>query len=171
MDQPPRHSSLDPTVSAIARAQLSTHAFDLAVLEFYRNDPRYKYSCDDIHGWISISDDYYESPDVPERDQILLDTFGFAYNEKLERAVTTFICYLARLSPEHQQLWNAKRLGDEFKMHPDFFRTQILGDWPERLPIFTAFWMELEVTNAIATRMGRPPLFRNIKIRTLTEKN
>ncbi|HEX3777518.1 MAG TPA: hypothetical protein VHV51_23770 [Polyangiaceae bacterium] len=150
---------------ALGASQLSTHAFDLTVLEFYRNDPRYTYSCDDIHGWISISDDYYESTEVPQRDQILLDTFGFAYNGRLERAVTTFVCYLAKLSPEHQQLWNAKRLGDEFKMHPDFFRTQILGDWPERLPIFTAFWMELEIVSAIATRMGRPPLFRNVKIR------
>jgi hypothetical protein len=147
---------------ALGAPQLMPLNFDLTVLEFYRNDPRYHYECDDMHGWISISDDFYRSPDVPKRDQILLDTFGFAYNEKLDRAVVTFLRYLANLSPEHQQVWKAKQLGAEFKMHPDFYRSQIVGDWPENLPIFTAFWMELGLINEMTTAMGRPPLFRDI---------
>jgi hypothetical protein len=150
---------------ALGAEQLAYRAFDLTVLEFYRSDPRYHYSCDEIHGSISIGNDYYRSPNVPERDQVLLETFGFAYNENLDRAVTTFVRYLAKLTAEHQQIWKAKQLGPEFKMHPDFYRSQILGEWPNQLPIFTAFWMELELINRIAVAMGRPLLFRDTSIR------
>lgn len=48
-------------VMALGTPQLDFRAFDLSVLEFYRNDPRYIYENDDIRGWISISDEYFES--------------------------------------------------------------------------------------------------------------
>ena len=89
---------------AFGAPQLQPLNFDLTVLEFYRNDPRYHYSCDESHGWISISDEFYQSTAVPARDQILLDTFGFSYNDNLDRAVITFLRYLANLSAEHQQI-------------------------------------------------------------------
>ena len=40
------------TMLAQGAAQLEFRAFDLSVLEFYRNDPRYHYTTDDIHGTI-----------------------------------------------------------------------------------------------------------------------
>lgn len=144
---------------ALGCPQLEARTFDLAVLEFYRNDPRYQYSCDDVHGWISIADEYDGPTGVAERDQILLPTFGFAYNNDLDRAVTAFVRYLANLTAEHQQVWRAKQLGPEFMMHPDYYRTEILGEWPERIPLFTAFWMELELINVMTEAMGRPRLF------------
>jgi len=150
---------------ALGAPQLEPHAFDLSVLEFYRNDPRYHYECDDMHGRVSISDAYYSSSSVAHRDKVLLETFGFAYNDDLDRAVTTFLRYLANLTPEHQQIWKAKQLGDEFQMHPDYFRSEIFGEWPQRLPLFTAFWMELELVNKMAIAMGRPQLFRDTMAR------
>jgi hypothetical protein len=143
-------------------AQLDTRAFELSVLEFYRNDPRYTYHCDDVQGWISLSDRHHEDPDVAERDRVMLDTFGFAYNEKMDRAVATFVWYLSRLSPEHQAVWKAKQLPDGFHVHPDFYRTQILAEFPDHLPVLTAFLMELGLINEMARAMGRAPLFRNV---------
>src|SRR6266498_3208696 len=40
---------------ALGEPQLAYRSFDLAVLEFYRNDPRYYYSSDDVNGSISIT--------------------------------------------------------------------------------------------------------------------
>ena len=147
---------------ALGEPQLAVRAFDLSVLEIYRNDPRYHYSCDDMHGFISISDEYFGSPDFPEHHQILLETFGFAYDDHYNRAVASFVRYLANLSAEHQQHWKARELGSEFRIHPEFFRTQILGEFPTRIPIFTAFLMEMETINRMAEAMGRPHFFRNV---------
>ena len=146
---------------ALGEAQLDYHCFDLTVLEFYRNDPRYYYLNRDISGYICIHDEYFESPDVPEKDQILLESFGFAYDENLNRAVAVFTRYLSNLSSEHQQIWKAKELEKKFKLHPDYFRSSIIGDWPEREPIFTAFLAEMFIINKMSIAMGKPKLFKN----------
>lgn len=145
---------------ALGEPQLSYKAFDLSVLEFYRNDPRYEYTTDDIHGQISLTNEYFESSQIPESDRIFLDTFGFCYDADLNRAVAVYIRYISDLSPEHQQIWKAKELQGEYKLHPDYYRNTILGAWGERIPIFEAFIMELQIINQMAVAMGRPPLFK-----------
>jgi hypothetical protein len=145
---------------ALGNPQLSFRSFDLSVLEFYRNDPRYSYENRDIDGLISIRDEFYKSDQMPERDQILLQSFGFSFDAKLNRAVAVFLRYLADLSPEHQQIWNAKELSESYKLHPDYFRYSILGDWGERFPIFIAFLKEIYLVNRMANSMERPNLFR-----------
>jgi hypothetical protein len=92
---------------ALGEPQLSFEKFDLAVLEFYRNDPRYNYLNNDISGNISISDEYFESNNTRCSDKVMVE-FGFAYNHELNRAIAAFLRDLSRLSPEHQQIWNAK---------------------------------------------------------------
>jgi hypothetical protein len=144
---------------ALGDPQLSYRAFDLAALEHYRNDPRYVYKNDDISGFISVSDAYYSSNQVPERDKVLVETFGFAYDADLDRAVAVFLRYLADLSPEHQQMWKARELDGDYRLHPDYFRTAILGELGERVPICAAFLKELYTINLMATAMGRPNLF------------
>jgi hypothetical protein len=146
---------------ALGSPQLDFRAFDLSVLEFYRNDPRYLYENDDIRGWISISDEYFESGSVPESDQVLLDTFGFCYDDTLNRAVAVFVRYLADLSPEHQQIWKAKELQDSYELHPDYYRNTILGDWGKGISIFDAFVEELRLINKMSEAMGHPALFKN----------
>lgn len=146
---------------ALGTPQLDYKAFDLSVLEFYRNDPRYMYVNDDISGSISISDEYFESGEVPESDEILLQTFGFCYDDALNRAVSVFVRYLADLSPEHQQIWKAKELQGDYKLHPDYYRNSILGDFGEGVSIFDAFVEELKLVNKMAAAMERPALFRD----------
>jgi hypothetical protein len=145
---------------ALGAPQLSYRSFDLSELEHYRNDPRYYYSNDDVNGHISIRDaDGVEQ--MPESDQILLETFGFSYDENFNRAVAVFLRYLADLSPEHQQIWKTKELMGDYKLHPDYYRNTILGDWGERNPIFQAFLLEIQIVNQMAIATGRPPLFRS----------
>ena len=141
---------------ALGEPKLSYVSFDLTVLEFYRNDPRYRYENDDVRGHI-----YYDDEQLPESDKAFLETYGFAYDEDFNRAVAVFLVYLAELTPEHQQIWKAKELPDNFKLHSDYYRNTILGDWGERVPICQALLKELFIINQMSEAMGRPPLFRN----------
>ncbi|MBA7483594.1 hypothetical protein ES707_19110 [subsurface metagenome] len=145
---------------ALGEAQLSYLSFDLSVLEVYRNDPRYHYSTDDIQGWISISDRYYESEEVPESDQVLLESFSFSYDREFKRTVAVFLIYLSRLSPEHQQIWNARLIEGTFTLHPEY-ALSVCGRFPENESVFTAFITELQVINEMCAAMGKPPLFHN----------
>lgn len=145
----------------LGEPQLSFEAFDLSVLEFYRNDPRYYYTNRDISGTISARDQSFQSGEKPSPDEVLLQSFGFCYDSKLNRAVAVFLRYLSTLSPEHQQIWNAKILKGNYKLHPDYFRPSILGEWPEGVSIFDAFTQELHHINEICKLIHRPPLFKN----------
>jgi hypothetical protein len=134
--------------------------FELSVLESYRNDPRYVYDTEDTSGRIVVSDDYYESEAMREADQILLESFGFAYDEDLSRVVCVCPVYLARLTPEHQQLWAARELEGEFRVHPAYFDSSIRGEFPEKVSIFDAFLEELSQLRAMSERIGLPPVVR-----------
>jgi hypothetical protein len=141
---------------ALGEAQLSFYSFDLSVLEIYHNDPRYSYESDDISGTIC-----YKDEGMKEADRILLESFGFSFGPNLERAVAVFLRYLSRLSAEHQQIWNAKLIDEKYLLHPDYYRSSILGEWPEKVSVFDAFVEELHHINAMCGRIGWPPLFND----------
>lgn len=141
--------------------QLDFRTFDLSVLEYYRNDPRYSYKTDFIHGQIYITHKYIESESVPEHDQILLQTFGFAYDGDLNRYVAVFLRYLANLSPEHQKVWAAKEVKGNIKLHPDYYASSIQGSPSSRMSIFQAFVEELKIINKMSHLIGKQYLFRN----------
>lgn len=139
--------------------QLSFRAFDLRALEWYRNDPRFDLRSDDIHGTI-IQRSGTKVAGRHVRDELDFFQFGFAYNAKLDRAVAAFIRYLHDL-PAAQQIELSKfGLEDDYQLHPDFYRTQIIGDWPERASIYDAFLEEKGHINAICKLLDKPPLFR-----------
>ncbi len=141
---------------ALGEAQLSFRSFDLSLLEFYRNDPRYRYENNDTWGRI-----YYDTGEIKDSDKIVLKTFGFSYDDKGNRAIAAFLQYLANLTPEHQQIWEAKELQGNYKLHPDYFRSSVQGGWGQRRPICLAFLKELYIINRMAEAMGRPALFKD----------
>jgi hypothetical protein len=145
---------------ALGAGQLDFRSFDLSVLEHYRNDPRYFYETNAIFGKISIHDEYYETGALKPHDQILLQSFGFAYDKELSRAVAVFIRYLHRLSPEHQQIWRAKQVAGDYCLHPDYEGSCLQGSWGTKVPIFSAFCRELSIINEMCTLMGYPPIIR-----------
>jgi hypothetical protein len=89
---------------ALGEAQLTPVFFELSVLERYYRDPRYYFRYEDMGGRISIRDEASRSSDVHDRDKILLNTFGIAYDDHHNRVVVVYLRYLADLSPEHQQI-------------------------------------------------------------------
>lgn len=140
--------------------QLSYRAFDLRALEWYRNDPRFDFDVDDIHGRILQK----EGTQVADRE-VVLDgleflEFGFAYDDEMHRAVAAFIRYLHDLPEELQVEMQKHELSGSYKLHPDFYRTQITGDFPERMSIYDAFLQEKIEINRMCELMGKPKLFR-----------
>lgn len=144
---------------ALGEPQLKPAYFDLHVLEHYRNDPRFQFSHNDVGGSIHLSDKHAKK--IKARDKVFLQTFGFGYDTRLNRAVAVFLWYLSRLSPEHQQLWNARILKGKFKLHPDYYRTT-QGHWPEGVSLFEAFLEEQRVLSKMTEAMGKKPLFREM---------
>jgi len=144
---------------ALGEPQLRPYFFDLTVLEFYRNDPRYHFRVDDISGYMSVSSQHSESGEMEQRDQVFLQTFGFGYDSEFNRVVVVYLWYLSELSPEHQQIWNAKRVSGKFMVHPDYHR-ETMGHWSEGISVFTAFCEELYHINEMCRLMGRAPLFK-----------
>jgi hypothetical protein len=141
---------------ALGEPHLRHQAFDLRVLEFYRNDPRYRISADDMGGSISLK----EGHGMRKSDSVYLHTFGFCFDEHLNRAVAAFLSYLARLSTEHQQLWNVSALAGDWMLHPDYGRSALLGEYPEGFSSYEALTEVLAHINVMCEAAGWKPLFR-----------
>lgn len=131
--------------------QLRPYFFELGILAIYRNDPRYKYRTDDITGSIIYVDEKLLNPS----DQIFIEHFGFGFGDSGIRAVAVLLTDLAKLTPEHQQIWKAKMLGGYYKyrLHPEF-RRSILGDFYEKESIFSAFLKELEIIKEMSEKIS-----------------
>jgi hypothetical protein len=142
---------------ALGEPQLAYRSFDLSVLEYYRNDPRYIYQNNDIDGYISIIDNPGR---MAKHDQVLLESFGFSYDQDFNRAVAVFLRYLVRLSPEHQRIWQVKELAGDYALHSDYYDQSVFGNWGKGISVFTAFLAELHLINQMAAAMGRGRLFR-----------
>lgn len=141
--------------------QLSYRCFDLRSLEWYRNDPRFDFSIDDVHGRIIQKPGTQIADRAVTLDGLEFLEFGFAYNEEMNRAIAVFLRYLHDL-PEAQQI-ELKRyeLAGQYNLHPDFIRTQLIGDFPERISIYDALLLEKSHINSMCKLMGKPPIFKS----------
>jgi hypothetical protein len=146
---------------ALAEAQLTPIYFDFEVLDKYYRDPRYRFDFHDFGGSIGITTEHYESPDMLDRDKVLLQTFGIAYNANRERVAVVFSRYLGDLSPEHQQIWAAHTVSDACTMNSDYMRTTIYGDWSKYYSAYDAFFTEMAEINKLSALIGKPGLFRD----------
>lgn len=140
---------------ASGEPQLSYKSFNLRILEFYRNDPRYIYETDDVSGHISI----HKERTLSKPDEILLESFGFSFDKNIKnRYVAVFLRYLSCLTPEHQQRWKLEEVSGNTFLHPDYAR-QTCGQWPEKESIFNAFCEEICIINEMSTKIKGKNLF------------
>ncbi|MEA2163199.1 MAG: hypothetical protein QOK37_1326 [Thermoanaerobaculia bacterium] len=141
--------------------QLKFLAFDPAVLEIYRNDPRYIYRAPIVVGSTTISDEYYRSRAMPKHDQIVLKSFGLCFQARThQHAIAAFLYDLSRLSAEHQNWWQKAALRGAYKIHPGYW-DWACGYFPAGISVLEAITSELALINKCADVMRRPPLFRN----------
>lgn len=146
---------------ALGEPQLKFKSFEISVLEQYRNDPRFYYDFDDISWYICISNDHFDSDNVKESDKVLLKSFGVSIDHNKEIYIAAFNRYLAKLSPEHQQYWNGKLVNERLQLHPDYFRTSIVGEFPERMSLYRAVLTEMQTINVLSKAIGREQFFIN----------
>lgn len=142
---------------AKGECQLKPYFFDLGILAVYRNDPRYRYQTDNSTGSILVSND-----DMPDSDKIFIEHFGFGFNDKGRRFVSVLLTDLSKMTEEHQQIWNSKVCSDRYlyKLHPDF-RKSILGYFPDKISIYSAFIQEIKVINKMTNKIKKTDLFKN----------
>jgi hypothetical protein len=141
--------------------QLQPVFFEPSVLERYHSDPRYEFTVSNFGGNIAISGDYYESEEMPDRDKVIVESFGYGRTEHEEPVVVVFLRYLSRLTSEHQKHWHGHQTFGNCRINSDYRRASVLGDWCEGLSIYEAFLEEFFHINEICGLMGRPPLFRD----------
>lgn len=146
---------------ALGEPQLTPVFFELSALEPYYRDPRYLFHYGDMGGRISIRDEAGRSSDVHDRDKIFLQTFGIAYDGRRNRVVIVYLRYLADLSPEHQQTWNARAVQGPCEMNSDYARASLYGDLPEHYSAYRAFLTEIEEINKLSALIGNRLLFRD----------
>ena len=142
---------------ALGGAQLEHRAFDMHVLEPYRNDPRFSYQTNDISGQIDVKT---EGSGLKESEEVYL-RFGFCYDNNDNRYVAVFRWDLFKLPPEVQQIWRTREVSDLTYLHTDYFRNAILGEFSQHYSMYEAFGRELRTINQISIAIGRPELFRH----------
>jgi len=149
---------------ALGEPQLFHKAFDLHVLETYRNDPRYYYNNNDVVGRICIKDEFYQSNSVQKKDKTSLTEFGFAFDFDMnKRVVAAFVCDLASLTPEHQQIWKSQMVTGNWILHPGFLG-RALGMMQENISVSSAILLEMQVINEMTVKIKRKgePFFKKI---------
>ncbi len=144
----------------LGEAQLSYVTFELGVLGRYRSDPRFIVKFNDYMGDMFISDAYYGSTEVPERDKIGVDSFGLAVDANQIPHIVVFYRYLADLTSEHQQYWNSFE-APHVPMCEEYFKSSILGDWWENRSIRYAIQEEMRLVNEMAEAVFGNKLFRH----------
>ena len=133
--------------------------FDLAVLERYRNDPRYLYTQDYFGGSIYLKTEHYLDDDFAARDKILLQRFGIGYDPNSRWVVGVILRDLVSLSADHQGIWRGYELTAQCRLNEASFRTWFFGEWLEYNSVFSALTEEISVINAMTQAAFGKPLF------------
>ncbi len=141
-------------------SQLSFKAIDIRMVEWYRNDPRFKYKTDDIYCQIFQRADTKVKGLEIRKDDFEFFRFGFAYNSEKNRAIAAFICDLYKLPYELQIEMKKHELKGDYKLHPGFYETSIIGNFPSGISAYTAFLEEKNQINKICKIIGKPSLFK-----------
>jgi hypothetical protein len=154
---------------AEGRGTLELAYFDFAVLEQYRNDPRFLFRFDDFGADAIIGDDAYLDDSEPAHDKIIMGHIGFAYDlsgfdpdapdTPIIRRVCAFYGDLAKLTDRHQQRWRTYQVDDESQLSPHPVWTgQQMGHWADGIGPFLRLFAELAALNELFTRAFGQPL-------------
>ena len=143
---------------ASGRGQLELAFFEIAVLEQYRNDPRFHYSFVDCEVFLGVSDDAYLDEMEPDRDKIGSLRVGLAYDvtsvrsDEVKRFVCSFFRDLADLTPAHQQRWKTFEIERGENDHPHaMWWAMMMGHMPDSIGPFQKIQLEMEAINELFT--------------------
>jgi hypothetical protein len=138
--------------------QLEPLFFEVAVLDRYRLDPRYSFHFNGYTGHMSVRDSEYEQ--IAERDRVFVESFGLGLDEQGHPVVAVFLRYLAYLTAEHQQYWNSYTVNRPARIHPNYYRPSILGEFWTNNGALAALRLEIEKLNELSEAVWGHRLFR-----------
>lgn len=144
---------------ACGQPSLEHVSFDVRILEYFRNDPRFSYRISDSHGSIYARDD--SEVVSGSMDDILLNRFGFGFKKDQSRIVAVMLWDLLKLDSAQQMQWKPYQTHDEAKLHPDFFRSSLLGKFPETISLYRAIVSEMGFINELCDELGFKSIFKN----------
>lgn len=136
--------------------------FERAVLDRYRNDPRFKVVEYAVSGHLSIKDEYYLDESVPESEKIGIQSFVKGYKPNGTEVVGTLLIYLSQMSLEHQNYWASYEVTEVCKMDADSFQQEFMAEFTDRVSPFDAILEELKEINHLCDLMREPHLFKNV---------
>lgn len=145
---------------ALSEPQMSFRFFEIDILERYSNEPRFDFEFNDFSGQISCKYDDEGNPILRHEDQIFLKSFGLGFDSCGTRVVAVMLCYLGKLSSEHQVAWSAKEIPyTDCKVLEDYFNNLILGQWITSKSVFTALIDEVNAIYKLTESIFGVPLF------------
>lgn len=155
---------------ARGRSTLEIAFFSSDILESYRNDARFQFNMSDFGVSFVLSDEAYDDPDQPEKDQVMLLHLGFGYDMRqfdpktpgspIIRRVAAFYGDLKDLTPQHQQRWASFQVdADGVDPHPVWYASK-MGTFPDGIGPFTRLTQELKYINDLFQNVWGVNLFR-----------
>lgn len=143
--------------------RLELHYFSVDVLEQYIRDPRYSiYTTDDFRWSLSVNDDFYMNEEMAEEDKIVIEHFGFAFEEgnTERRVLVVALCYLAELSPKHQRIWWERREEGKYLPHPMFVERYLKGSYEaDGVSVIDAILEEINEINLLSMQISNKKVF------------
>lgn len=144
----------------LTEPQLAFRSFEMAALERYINDPRYKVQFEDYMGTMSIGDSSFHELGFPDRDKVSLQTFGLGIGENRLPYLVVFLRYLANLSPEHQQFWHSYLGGENVQMALPYYEASFGGMFWKNRSVRHAIIEEIKLINKMTYAIYGQQLFR-----------
>lgn len=147
---------------ALGEPELDFNAFQMSVLEFYRNDPRYYFEHDDIKGNLHFN---WDEKTVKKHNDIFLKEFWFAFDKTtMRRYVAVSNIDLSNLSPEHQNYW---KMQEEYWtvfgsakcfLHP-VYADYVIWHFSDKVIAFDAILEELREINKMGQLINGNNIF------------
>lgn len=144
----------------LAEPQLRFRAFDMGVLDRYVADPRYVVHFNDYMGDMVVADQFYRDDQHPERDKVLLDSFGLGFDAQRTPYLVVYLRYLSGLSPEHQQYWNSFLTSCDVKMCKQYHMSSIEGEFWDNRSARYAISQEMKLIRQLSEAIWGQSLFR-----------
>ncbi len=143
-------------------AELDFCYFMISTIDRYMHDPRYVIFWGSTQGSISIKDDALADPNLPETAKIVLESFGLAHDRDGRRFLCAPLRYLAKLNEDQQGYWKSFLVEGEFKPARPYFRSSIIGEFPDSISVLSAIRKEIRFINFLFKKVSGKILFKQI---------
>lgn len=142
----------------LGEPKLKFYSFNLKILKNFSEDPRYIFeNYNDICGTIYTKDDVK----LENNEEIYIKTWGYSHNLTSQRAMCVPLCYLSKLSPEQQGLWQAHSVTG-FQPYDEYVMVVYgHGQLVKEISALNAFMKEIDYVNQITQNAFSENLFKN----------